>query len=149
MYLSNTTWIPQNPVGMSVVPRLVDPTRANGTRRTRSVVCRARGKFSQEQLEFLERKKTGKMPYSCKECAGSGDVSCHTCSGTGQNAEGLAERMFDLKNGVHQRAPDINIRYLFMNEMPCFICKGVGTCPCSSCGGTGIADFANKFVPTD
>jgi hypothetical protein len=125
-------------------------TQPSRVDKARSTIVRARGpKFSREQLEFLERKKTGTMPYSCTACAGCGSVTCKTCSGTGQNAAGVAERLFDLKAGVHRRAPDLNINYLFMEEMPCFICKGVGSAPCSSCSGTGIADFASKFSPTD
>jgi hypothetical protein len=134
-------------------PHEVKPTRAPVGSRIRPVdttICRARERFSQDQLNFLARKASGAMPYGCENCDGCGMQACSSCSGSGQNAADLAEKLFDLKNiGVHQRAPDINVNYMFMEGMPCFICKGAGTCPCSACSGTGMANFAANFTPSD
>jgi RecJ-like exonuclease len=114
-------------------------------------ICRSRSvNFSREQLDFLERKKNGEMPLTCPTCSGTGMVTCGTCRGTGQNQPGLAERFFgDEQHVVKSNAPDINLNYLFTEEMPCFICKGQTSVPCSECSGTGIADFANKFSGGD
>lgn len=106
--------------------------------------------FTEDQLAFLSRKASGTMPNGCESCDGIGMQTCCRCQGLGQNGAGLAEKLFDLKNvGVHQRAPDININYMFMEGMPCFICKGSGTSPCGACDGTGMAHFATNFTPSD
>ena len=106
--------------------------------------------YSQEQLEFLQRKSTGTMPGTCRHCSGTGMVSCSTCSGTGANQQGVAERLFGSDDhAIKSNAPDLNVHYLFMDEMPCFICKGQTQVPCSQCAGTGISDFEAKFAGGD
>lgn len=108
--------------------------------------------LSPDQLEFLTRKRRAAaglgpiMPETsrCASCAGEGMVECHSCAGSGLNPVGLAEEMFDGKpvvvnNGV------VDPRWMFIDNGPCWLCKGTTLIGCKDCGGVGIVGIMEKY----
>ncbi len=91
--------------------------------------------FSNAAAAHSDSTKTGRLCPRCKgsgvciDCHGSGRMICPNCEGSGisgRNSQG--------------------------NSLPCRVCKGTKTVPCSkvceSCGGTGIitSDFQQKIL---
>jgi len=108
--------------------------------------------LSESQLEFLVRKRKAAMglgpimPASsmCSTCDGVGTVECHQCKGSGQNRQGVSEEIFGeqiiSQNGV------FNARWLFSDQGPCWLCKGMQHIGCPDCSGTGIAGGVDRFT---
>lgn len=103
-----------------------------------------RAMMSADQLAFLVRKRKAAaglgpvMPEAsaCEECGGQGMRACHQCDGTGVNAEGTADSLFD--EGVHVRNGVMDPKWMFHDDGPCWLCKGMAMVACKECSGTGI-----------
>ena len=105
------------------------------------------------QIEFLIRKRraaAGLGPLlpprsNCSCCGGEGMVDCRSCQGTGLNPEGLADTMFDGEHDVLVHNGLVDPRWLFMDQGPCWLCKGTLRIACRECAGVGIPDILDKF----
>lgn len=108
-----------------------------------------------EQLVFLERKRRAAaglgpvMPDSsaCMCCGGSGQTICHQCGGSGMNGKDRAAEIFTDERGlVLQHNGQMDSRYFFMAEAPCWLCRGQGAIGCGDCNGSGLHGIGEGFV---
>lgn len=110
--------------------------------------------LSSEQAAFLVRKRKAAaglgpvMPESsqCRCCVGIGTCTCHQCNGSGLNTIDKAEEIFDSEVGIYVRNGLIDVKWMFMKNAPCWLCKGQGHVACADCGGTGIAGGVDRYT---
>lgn len=86
------------------------------------------------------------MPESCSctACSGGGRVVCPQCKGSGVNATDKAAELFGNERGlVKQNNGNQDLQWFFVQDCPCWLCRGGAAISCPDCGGSGLSGLAD------
>ena len=113
-----------------------------------------RSTLSADQKQFMVRKRKAAlglgpvMPTasSCHHCDGIGSCVCHQCHGTGLNATNKSEELFTSEGEIIVRNGLVDVQWMFVQDCPCWLCRGSTQVACPDCGGSGIRGGTDKYT---